>query len=88
MRERLRGGTLADKVFKDPKTGEWVIVPPKNEYIWMIGFTKGRIPEYFITSKSIRDVYYLYGVNGNNYERLYKGESPLEMEEKFRNRKR
>lgn len=85
---RLRGGSLTGKVFKDSETGEWVIVPPKNEYIWLVGYVKGGVPEYFITSKLVRDAYYLYGIDGDNYERLYKGDSPLEIEEKFRNRKR
>ncbi len=55
---------------------------PKMERIWVERITdKGEI--YYITSKDIRDYYFLYKMDGDKAVKLGKDKSPLELEKKY-----
>lgn len=53
---------------------------PKGEILWERIFDKYKKLQYVVTSKSIRDYYYLYAVDGDNLKKLGKGKSPVELE--------
>ena len=55
---------------------------PKTERIWVKRITeKGET--YYITSKDIRDYYFLYKMDGDKAVKLGKAKSPLELEQKY-----
>ncbi len=58
-----------------------MIKPPKNETIWVQYAKDGKVT-HVITSKAIRDVYYLYEVGeGDKLIRTkYKSPNPTELE--------
>jgi hypothetical protein len=52
---------------------------PSNETIW-VTITDDLGDEYIITSKSTRDMYYIYRLERDNVVKLGKNENPLELE--------
>jgi hypothetical protein len=55
---------------------------PSTETIW-VTITDDLGDEYVITSKSDRNIYYLYRLEKEKAIKLGKGDNPLELEEKF-----
>ena len=73
---------MAKLVYKDED--EWVIVPPKNEMIWVVYHKSSKEPPVaFITSKESREYYYAYRVVGDAYKKVGRARSPVELEEKY-----
>ena len=60
-----------------------VLKIPKNEIQWKTILKKGK-PIFVITSNQLRDWYYLYEVDGEDYKKLGKARTPLELEIKFK----
>ena len=58
-----------------------MIKPPKNETIWVQYIVDNKVT-HIITSKTIRDVYYLYKVGEDDklIKTKYKSTSPTELE--------
>lgn len=54
-------------------------VLPSNETIW-VTITDDLGDEYVITSKTTRDVYYIYRLEKDKAVKLGKNENPLELE--------
>ena len=52
---------------------------PSNEIIW-VTITDDLGDEYVITSKTTRDVYYIYRLEKDKAIKLGKNENPLELE--------
>jgi hypothetical protein len=52
---------------------------PNNETIW-VTITDDLGDEYVITSKTTRDVYYIYRIEKDKAVKLGKNENPLELE--------
>lgn len=54
----------------------------KSEIVWaqVIGYDN---TTYYVTSKPIRDVYYLYKMVDGKAERLGQSKSPISLEKKF-----
>ena len=58
---------------------------PKNEIVWMTYCDSGQKIRFFMTSKMIRDYYYLYEVyDDESYKKLGKSKSPSDLEVKYR----
>jgi hypothetical protein len=55
---------------------------PSNEIIW-VTITDDLGDEYVITSKSDRNIYYLYRLEQEKAVKLGKGDNPLELEKNF-----
>lgn len=55
---------------------------PKTERIWVKRITE-KGDTYYITSKDIRDYYFLYKMDGDKAVKLGKAKSPLELEQKY-----
>jgi hypothetical protein len=53
---------------------------PSNEIIW-VTITDDLGDEYVITSKSDRNIYYLYRIEKDKAVKLGKNENPLELEQ-------
>lgn len=60
-----------------------VIRVPKGETVWAEFLAKGK-PRFVITSKQLRDWYFLYEVNGEELKKLGKARTPPELEERFK----
>lgn len=61
---------------------------PKDEIIWVSYLdNKGNI-EYIITSKKVRDFYFLYQVEDKKLNKLGKSKNPIELETRFMTKKR
>lgn len=56
---------------------------PKGETVWAEFLSKGK-PRFIITSKQLRDWYFLYEVNGEELKKLGKARTPPELEERFK----
>jgi len=58
---------------------------PKGERVWVRYYTAQQQPLFIMTTKeSSRDYYFLYELSDNEFKRLGKSRSPLELEEKYR----
>lgn len=55
---------------------------PNNEIIW-VTITDDLGDEYVITSKSDRNMYYLYRLEKEKAVKLGKGDNPTELEKNF-----
>lgn len=53
---------------------------PKGEILWEQVFDKNKKLRYVVTSKAIRDLYYLYAVNGDKLTKLGKAKTPVELQ--------
>lgn len=59
------------------------LIYPKGERVWKTHYEDGEI-QYVVTTKgNNREVYYLYRVKGNSFEKMGKSPSPIELEEKY-----
>jgi len=57
---------------------------PKNEIVWVRYISESSDPIYIITSKQIRDWYYLYKINSDGtLERIGRAKTPSELESKY-----
>ena len=56
---------------------------PKNEIVWTSYYNADGILKYVTTSKNIRDTYYLYEVDGENYTKLCQSQNPALLEDKM-----
>ena len=62
---------------------------PKNEIVWVSYHDKSGAMRFFMTSKQLRDVYFLYEVNDDlTYVKLGKSKSPPDLEIKYSVRER
>jgi hypothetical protein len=55
---------------------------PSTEIVW-VTITDDLGDEYVITSKTTRDMYYIYRLEKDKAMKLGKGVSPIELEQKF-----
>lgn len=56
---------------------------PKNEHVWVTYFDAEGNPRFIITSKPLRDQYFLYGVTESGLKKLGKSTSPEELAETY-----
>lgn len=56
---------------------------PKGERVWVGYYTDRHQLKFIMTSKNVRDYYYLYELIDNKFKKLGKARSPKELEEKF-----
>lgn len=56
---------------------------PKAEIQWTQYQKEGSVATHIMTSNEQRTLYYLYEIKGNDYIKLGKAKTPLELEEKF-----
>lgn len=56
---------------------------PKNEIRWTTYNNVNHDIIFIMTSKASRDIYYLYEFVDNEFKKVGKGKTPLELEEKF-----
>lgn len=54
--------------------GVYAIKIPKGEIVWFTRYEK-REPKYVITSKQLRDWYYIYEVNGDELKKARAGKN-------------
>lgn len=57
---------------------------PKGEQIWVQYYNHSRDLLFILTSKEIRDYYFLYELVDGKFKKLGKAKSPVELEKKFR----
>lgn len=60
---------------------------PKGEIVWTDYRDQKGNTVYIMTSKPTRDFYFLYELKGNEFVKLGKAVSPLELEKKFNTKK-
>ena len=56
---------------------------PKGEIIWVSYLNRRHGLRFIITSKPIREYYFLYEVVDDEFVKLGKAKTPIELEEKF-----
>lgn len=57
---------------------------PRNEFVWVQYYNNVGELEYIITSKQLRDCYYLYEYEDGSFIKLGKAQSPVDLETKFK----
>lgn len=57
---------------------------PRGEQVWTSYYNSSHELLFIVTSKPIRDFYFLYEVVDGAFKKLGKAKSPLELEEKFK----
>ena len=57
---------------------------PRGEKVWTSYYNSSHELLFIVTSKPIRDCYFLYEVVDGACKKLGKAKSPLELEEKFK----
>jgi len=57
---------------------------PKGETVWVSYYNSNKELLFIITSKPIRDFYFLYEVVDGEFKKLGKAKNPTELEEKFK----
>ena len=55
---------------------------PKGEVVW-VQYIKDGAPMFIMTSKAIRDYYYLYQMTDGSFKKLGKSKDPRELEKKY-----
>lgn len=53
---------------------------PKGEILWMQYLGKDHQPKYIVTSKPLRDMYFLYHVDGDKLVKKGKSKDPSELD--------
>lgn len=56
---------------------------PRGENIWTSYYTSSGELMFIVTSKSQRDFYYLWELNGLEFKKLGRAKTPAELEEKY-----
>jgi hypothetical protein len=56
---------------------------PKNEIVWESYFNESRELKFIITSKTVRDYYFLYELVNGEFKKLGKAKTPPELVEKY-----
>ena len=56
---------------------------PKSERVWVGYYNRAHELKFIITSKELRDFYYLYELVDGEFRKLGRSKSPKELEEKF-----
>lgn len=57
---------------------------PKGERLWARYYDKKNALRFFITSKEVRDYYFLYEVSGDSAKKLGKARTPRDLEVKYK----
>ena len=57
---------------------------PKGETVWVSYYNSNKELLFIMTSKPIRDFYFLYEVVEGEFKKLGKAKNPTELEEKFK----
>lgn len=57
---------------------------PKGETVWVSYYNSKKELLFIMTSKPIRDFYFLYEVVDGEFKKLGKAKNPTELEEKFK----
>ncbi len=57
---------------------------PKRETVWVSYYNANHELLFIITSKPLRDCYYLYELVGGEFKKLGRAAIPTELEEKFK----
>lgn len=57
---------------------------PKGERLWVRYYDKKNSLRFFITSKEVRDYYFLYEVSGDSVKKLGKARTPRDLEIKYK----
>lgn len=57
---------------------------PKGERLWARYYDKTNTLRFFITSKEVRDYYFLYEVSGDSAKKLGKARTPRDLEVKYK----
>lgn len=57
---------------------------PKGETVWVSYYNSNKELLFIMTSKPIRDFYFLYEVVDREFKKLGKAKNPTELEEKFK----
>lgn len=57
---------------------------PKGEIVWVSYYNSNKELLFIMTSKPIRDFYFLYEVVDGEFKKLGKAKNPTELEEKFK----
>ena len=56
---------------------------PKGEIVWTGYYNINHELMFIVTSKPIRDFYYLYELVGDEFKRVGRGKSPTDLERKY-----
>lgn len=56
---------------------------PKGEIVWVSYYNTEHELQYIITSKPVRDFYFIYKYENGDFKKLGRSKSPVELEEKF-----
>lgn len=59
------------------------MIYPKNETVWVRHCTPDGDIKFIITSKEIRDYYYIYELQGEKFVKLGRDKDPKALEEKY-----
>lgn len=57
---------------------------PKGEIVWVSYYNSEHKLLFVVTSKPIRDYYYLYELKEDGFKKLGRAQNPAELEEKFK----
>lgn len=57
---------------------------PKGETVWVSYINRNEELLFIITSKPIRDFYFLYEVVNGEFKKLGKAKTPIELEKNFK----
>ena len=58
---------------------------PRGEIVWTAYYDAGRRLRFFLTSKPLRDYYFLYSVEEDgSFKKLGKSKSPTDLEQKHK----
>ena len=61
---------------------------PKGETVWVSYYNINHELLFIMTSKPLRDYYYLYELVDNEFKKLGRATTPTELEEKFKIREK
>lgn len=56
---------------------------PQSEIVWQSYYNVSGELQFIITSKHIRDTYYLYELKNNKFVKLGKAKTPIKLEETY-----
>lgn len=57
---------------------------PRGEIVWVSYYNSEHTLLFILTSKVVRDYYYLYESSDDGFKKLGKAKTPPELEEKFK----
>lgn len=72
-----------EEIVRIMKENMKILKYPKGERVWRSYYNESKELRFIITSKSTRDVYFLYELINGEFKKLGKAKTPPELVEKY-----